>query len=415
MSHIRLVFILFISLLAQAPAPPADAGPFVGEKYDASVQRQLDIPVFYALPESAFAPLPKELPTADLLIDFKHPASKAAPHPLGFRIYSHKQDGSRASSLAESGFIQTGDVILSFRPEWGGGGPYPNIQMGVSHAGVAVVNNGVLYNIDMPLTPEYMGQLNSPHYQDTKVLHVIRPRGLTDRQKANLVAWAGKLASRAPKIYPRYLAFNQDYTSPNYRPGQPLKFVQQLGRLALGDSDGIALKMYCSEFAWSLLSLRDCDPNQPSAFKKGEVPACIHPIFTPLPMVGSSISTSSAATRSPGLADGPLLTINAMGLPTKERDPLLDSVFRTDPNSNGRMSPGHRSIAEQMQPLFVKFLSVYHGIFTEDPDYLAIRAKFNTDLKDNYSPTSFLIQTLLPGTSPARTMDYVGTITYIGP
>lgn len=413
MTSFRIGFVSIISVIALALAPLALAGSFIKEKYDNLVEQQLNIPVFFAFPESSFATLPQELPTSDLLIDFKHPSSKMAPHVLGYRIYSHKQDGTLASSLAESGFIQTGDIILSFRPEWGGGGPYPNIQMGVSHAGVAYIKNGVLYNIDMPLTTDYIGQLNSKHYMETKALHVIRPRGLTDQQKSNLVGWATKLVNEAGKIYPKYIAFNQDYTSPNYAHDKSLVFIKQLGQLAFGKTDNISLKMYCSEFAWSLLSLRDCDPDQPDAFMADGVPACIHPIFTPLPMVGSLIGAKSTGTGTAGLSDGPLLTISAMGLSEKERNLLLNSVFLTIQKSDSKMSPGHRKVAEQMRPVFGKLQGLYRGIFTGNAEALEIRKQFNAHMKNNYSPTSFIIQILLPKDHPARVMDYVGTVTYI--
>ena len=59
--------------------------------------------------------------------------------------------------MAKSGLIQTGDVILTFRPEWGGGGAYPNIQMGISHTSIAYIKDGAVHQLDIPLNAEYLG------------------------------------------------------------------------------------------------------------------------------------------------------------------------------------------------------------------------------------------------------------------
>jgi hypothetical protein len=72
--------------------------------------------------------------------------------------------------------------------------------MGVSHTGLAYVKGGVVYNIDNPMDQEYLGpgyraQLNSSHYNTLSVLHVIRPRYLTDAQKKNIETWATRLNS----------------------------------------------------------------------------------------------------------------------------------------------------------------------------------------------------------------------------
>ena len=96
-----------------------------------------------------------------------------------------------AQRLGKSGLVQTGDLLLTFRSEWGGAGAYPNVQMGISHTGVAWVKDGVLHNIDNPLNEEYLGpgnrgELNSEHYRTLQFIHVIRPRNLTDAQRANI-------------------------------------------------------------------------------------------------------------------------------------------------------------------------------------------------------------------------------------
>lgn len=405
-------FFIFISIWLTI-ASNACADQRIKNNLDEYISTKLGIPVFYTFPESSYASLSNIKPVEATLINFKHPESKSAATSLGLRIYSHKPDTKLASSLAASRFIQTGDILLSFRPEWGGAGPYTNIQMGISHAGVAYIKNGVVKNIDMPLTPEYLGELNSEHYRETKAIHVIRPRGLTNTQKENIARWASKLESEAPKIYPNKISFNQDYTSPNFKPGKPLTFVKQLGQLALGIPNNISLKMYCSEFAWSLLSLRDCDPNNAQAFKEEGVPRCINPIFVPLHMSGDFVGTNKQEKSSVGLSDGPLLTINSMGLSNTDRDRLLTSVFTTDRKNNAKLSPGHKSISDLMSPVFDKLRGVYFGAYYNIQQANDLREQFNSQMKDNYSPPSFVILTLPAKENPLRVMDYVGTVTYI--
>lgn len=409
----RVLGLLVAVALSLPYAARADNDPPSKEISNREILAKLEIPIFYAFPETSFAPL-KDLKAP--LINFKHPDSTHAPVKLGLRIFPTPGGGDLSEALAKSGLIQTGDILLSFRPEWGGGGPYPNIQMGISHAGVVYISNGVVKNIDMPLNADYLGQLNSHHYKETQALHVIRPRGLTEQQRSNIRGWAERLVSQAPVIYPKNISFNQDYTSPNYQAGKPLTFVQQLGQLALGKTDNISLKMYCSEFAWSLLSLRDCDPQHDGeAFGKDAVPACITPIFNPLHMVGNVIDSSDAAAATPGLTDGPLLTINALHLGKEERDRLLATVFVSDPAKNAKMSTGHRKVADMMATTFGELKGEYLGVYYDRKKANEIREFFNGKMKDNYSPTSYLILALVPEKNPYRRMDYVGTITNLEP
>lgn len=405
-------FLVLISIWCTF-AMNAYAAQLTKDELNEYISTKLGIPVFYTLPESSYASISNINPVDATLINFKHPESKSAATSLGLRIYSHKPDGTLASSLAASGFIKTGDILLSFRPEWGGAGPYTNIQMGISHAGVAYIKNGVVNNIDMPLSSEYLGEINSEHYRETKAIHVIRPRGLTDKQKNNVAEWASRLVSVSSQIYPKKISFNQDYTSPNYQPGKPLTFVKQLGQLALGIPGNISLKMYCSEFAWSLLSLRDCDPDVAQVFKEDGIPSCINPIFTPLHMSGDFVGAKRPETSHVGLSDGPLLTINAMGLGNTGRDRLLTSVFATNKEKNAKLSPGHKKVSDLMSPVFDKLQEVYLGAFYNIQQTTELRVLFNVKMKDNYSPPSFVLLTLPPKESTSRVMDYVGTVTYI--
>ena len=167
------------------------------EKTNGEIAKRLNMPVYFAVPASARLELAKDINTTDRLIDFKHPDGKDASGDVGLRVIVAKRAGF-GQRMAKSGLIQTGDILLTFRPEWGGGGAYPNIQMGISHTGVAYYRDGAMRQIDNPLNAEYLGtnfggNFDSVHYRTLKAMHIIRPRGITDEQRAAIIAWATRL------------------------------------------------------------------------------------------------------------------------------------------------------------------------------------------------------------------------------
>lgn len=393
------------------------------EKVNQEMAKKLKIPVYFAVPASARAPLPKNIKTTDKLIDFKHPDATKAQGDVGLRLVVAKRSGL-AKRLGQSGLVQTGDILLTFRTEWGGAGAYPNIQMGISHTGFAYVGkDGVLRNLDNPMNEEYLGpgmrgDLTSEHYRTLNYLHIIRPRNLTDTQRANLLAWATRLNSSAKRVYPSQISFNQDYNAPKYRPGRSLDFVKRFGQVALGQNPSgnpsSALDLYCSEFVWSLLSLRNCDPAKSGdAFKSSRVPSCVKEPMEPMKATGNVVPGHGRNSYS-GLADGPMLVVDQMKLPDEERTKVLKSVFVENPNGLAKLSPGHKALAEQMQPKFAPLERYYTGVTGRL--WQSWRAKligtgFNwAGIAENYSPTSYLINTLLPPNNKNRTMDYVATV-----
>jgi hypothetical protein len=399
---------------------PADAKQFTNDdKVNQEMARRLKIPVYFTLPDSARIALPADINTADRLIDFQHPDAVKAEAKVGLRLIVANRAGV-AKRLAQSGLVQTGDILLSFRSEWGGAGPYPNVQMGISHAGVAYVKNGVVHNIDNPLDEWFIGrgsttELNSTHYREIKFIHIIRPRNLTDTQRANLVAWASRLNAGAKRIYPKLISFNNDYNEPKYKHGRPLDFVKHVGQLALGQTPSDSIGMFCSEFAWSLLALRDCDPEKTGdAFKSGGVPSCIRPAMQPMRATGN-YATRKSRSGYTGLADGPLLVIGALKLPAAEQDQMLHSVFVVNPKGMAKLSSGHKDIATKMESKFATLETYYRGALGGGWSGLKARVVGTTIsslIPENYSPTSFLINTLLPPDSSYRTMDYVATIVF---
>ena len=407
------------AVLAAAAAlwtAPASSAEFTfNPKVNDEMARKLNMPVYFAIPGTARAEIPKSFKTTDRLIDFKHPDAK--DKDVGLRLIVAKRSGL-AKRLGQSGLIETGDILLTFRSEWGGSGAYPNVQMGVSHAGVAYIKDGVLHNLDNPLNEEYLGpglrgELTSEHYRTLRLIHVIRPRNLTPEQRANLLGWATRINSSAKRVYPSQISFNQDYNAPKFKPGAPVTFVKQVGQIALGQNPPGNIDLFCSEFAWSLLSLRNCDPTKSGdAFKGNGIPSCVKPAMRPMTATGNYITSRSTSSYS-GLADGPLLVIDALKLPTAERNTALQSVFAENKAKMTKLSAGHKALAEQMQPKFAQLEKYYTGVFggpwQRTRAYLIAR-EFKKAIPENYSPTSFLINTLLPPDNANRTMDYVATI-----
>ncbi|HBA60990.1 MAG TPA: hypothetical protein DCZ92_09255 [Elusimicrobia bacterium] len=402
----NLLFLLVLVL----QAAPVLAGPFV---YDAGVNariaEKLDIPVFYTFPDTAFAPDPVKPGALEGLYEFRHPASAAAAKTTGLHVYATRRQNV-AARLAASGLVQTGDIILTFRPEWAFRGPYPNVQMGVSHAGLAFVENGTVLNLDTPMTDEYLGPMSAAHYKEAAALHIVRPRGLTKEQRGNLLGWAQKLYKRAAALYPAQISFNQNYFEPKY--ASDPAFASTLGRIALQLDKTAKLDIYCSEFVWAILSLKGCDPAQPEAFAAPGSPACVKQPFAPLQMTGDYFSGPGPAMGRLGLSDGPLAVISALGLPAEAKRQLIHEVFETKrPLDN--MSPGHRAVAERLAPFFAPLENYYAGIEAGAPAALQTANAFNSSVKANYSPTAFLVNTLLPPASEERKLDVVATVLFM--
>lgn len=410
-------FTSFLVLLAAA-SPLSAKPPLKKFTVEASANerlaKKLKIPVFFAVPASARAALPESFETTDKLVDFRHPDAKDSAAGIGLRIIETSRAGM-AKRLAASGLVQTGDILLTFRPEWGGAGAYPNIQMGISHTGLAYIKDGAVHNLDNPMDSVYLGprlngDLTSEHYRTLSYLHVIRPRNLTDDQRANILKWATRMTSGARKIYPSQISFNQDYNAPKYK-NDDYDFVQKVAQSAQGQSTAGNLGLYCSEYVWSLLALRDCDPDKED-FKGSRMPRCVKPVMEPMKATGDYMvwKTNSSYT---GLADGPLVVIDALKLPKAQRVAMIDNVFQENPKGLAKMSIGHRTLAKEMQPKFEPLEKYYTGVtggVWSGMNARLISFGFRRAIPENYSPTSFLINTLLPANNKKRTMDYVATI-----
>jgi hypothetical protein len=283
---------------------------------------------------------------------------------------------------------------------------------------MAYVRNGRLHNIDNPLNEEYHGvgmraDLTGKHYGELRYLHVIRPRGLTDQHRTNLQAWIDRFMRDARRIYPKQLAFNDDYNAPKFKPNQPLDFVRQIAQTALGQASGPPIAAFCSEFAWALLALRGCHPEQNAAdFQTGGVPACVSQPMRPMPATGNYVFSKRRSSYT-GLADGPLVILDGLRLAPEQRKATIAGIFAENPNGLAKMSEGHRKVAQEFQPKFARLSSYYAGATGNALQRLQARfatALFTRDVPMNYSPTSYLINTLLPSNNFNRRMDYIATI-----
>jgi hypothetical protein len=408
-----------VALLALGAMPAAAKKDFsFSEKANDRLAKKLNIPIYFTVPKSTWAPLKPPFNTTDVLLDFVHPDAIKSGSDAGLRLIVTPRSGM-AARLAKSGIIETGDILLTFRAEWGGAGAYPNIQMGISHTGLAYIKDGKVRNLDNPLNEEYLGRgmsadLTSEHYRTLSLIHVIRPRDLSEQERKNIAAWAARINATAKKIYPSQIKFNDDYNAPKFKDGRSLDFVKRLGQIALGQSPAGTLDMYCSEFVWSVLALKDCDPaTTGDAFKGTRVPACVKAPMKPLSAAGNAVSNEGRSSFV-GLADGPLTVIDKLKIPAADRNRLLQSVFVENPDALKKMSEGHRKVAETMQPKFETLQDYYLGVsggnVVQRLRAKLIRSAFNRAVPENYSPTSFLLNTLLPPDNVNRTMDYVATI-----
>jgi hypothetical protein len=135
--------------------------------------------------------------------------------------------------------------------------------------------------------------------------------------------------------------------------------------------------------------------------------------MTPLEATGNN-AVKESRTSVMGLADGPLTVIDSLKITNADKKPLLESVFVENPSEMSKMSEGHRKVAQTMQPKFVTlkdyYLGVSGGSVIQRVRARLIRTAFNTSVPENYSPTSYLLNTLLPKDNVNRTMDYVATI-----
>jgi hypothetical protein len=452
-TFLKATLSLAIVAASALPTYAADAVDY-NRKLNRQTSEFLKIPFYFNVPFENFLPLAPEIlsrkklgPNAALIYNYYESSeishARAPESDLGLRLITVKGTQDRktiSAQLAASGAFEAGDVVLSFRKEWFRTLKYSHIQLGVSHAGILYYETGAdgikrLKNLDMPLDDKHVGQgyMNSEHYMGAPLLHVVRAKDLTDKQKSNLSKWLTRMAKLGPKAYADgKIRFNQDYSQPKYRDGQPMKFVGDIGRLALGQNIDAQTTNYCSEFVWSVLSLRNCDPedkNTVLAFSKDAAPSCIQEIFSPMPVLGS-VTTDKVTTDATtiGLADGVPLIARTQFAYIKDparRNQVLDkiiarAVFAEADGNATNISSGHKAVEDGLLAQNPKFFEILMGYFQmtndvgadQNPQVLGIRQGFNAVQAPNYSPTSFMVHAVLPESVSNKAFDYVGTIFY---
>jgi len=454
---VALSLLVSISPSLAAQVTPSTKDVFDIARYDnQQIGKFLKIPFYFNVPFENFLPFSVTTTTvikqnmtkkeSALVVNYHESSAyeeKISPKSkLGLRLITVKGSASRmqsSSALAESQVFQAGDIVLSFRKEWFGTLKYSHVQLGVSHAGILYFEKGAdgknyLKNLDMPLDKKHVntGYFDSEHYLGAPLLHVVRPKGLTPIQKENLNKWVVRLAKVGPTAYSEgKIRFNTDYAAPKFRPGQKLKFVGDLGRIGLSLSNDSQLTNYCSEFVWSILSLRNCNPDDVTtaqAFRNEVTPSCVVEIFQPMPVLGTVTTATNRATPglTVGMADGIPLLSRTKFLYIEDsfrRNQALDLLLQKsgfdyadgDPQN---ISSGHRAVEEALlsqNPAFFKLLLHYYQMINDvganaNNEVLAMRAGFNKAQPPNYSPTSFVVHSILPNEVKAKSMDYVGTI-----
>lgn len=431
-------------------------GGLVGVPYKQPPQATTEsLPFYMSFPVSTFLDIDSAGPnkanlTPSPLSDTSAPVmvnyltlQKMKAGDLGLRIIvgSHENRARTAEQLAESNLIRTGDILVSNRPRFAQTLRYLALQLLSTHVSMAVVvtENGkkTVYNVDMPMDADMLqgakglgfSTMSSPHFtgeNDNLVLHILRPR-LTDVQRSNIQAWLELSLKRAREksIYPGMISFNSDYENPMYRSDADLAFVTDTAKLLIDGGKAKPtqhLQMYCSEFAWSLLSLRNCNPTADAAqIRSSSQASCVKKFFEPMNIFGSGFSSGTAASKDLyGMTDGIMMLAKSN---TQDPARITELVNQAIPaggdiqSSAPGLSAGHKAVAESMKQVIGGVNQYFtQAILSGVPAVIDnARAGTNSTSKRNYSPTAFVVHALMPNTfkdSPVlqKQLDYIGTL-----
>ncbi len=402
-----------------------------------------DIPFYFGVPKrSVSEPIAREKFSFPTLWN---PSIESAD--IGLRVIAVEQgEGvearkqarrAMADQLAAAGVLQDGDVVLSFRPELAHTMAYPHIQMGITHAGLVFTKDGKAFNVDSPLDSDHVGKFDATHYAGgtkadgsttagTDALHVVRPRVMNETRRAQLREWVGLIKQNQPRFNGQraQVKFQSDYLTPIFASSRlsTRQTITLLGKIILEADTTTRLPMYCSEFAWHMIGLSNCTPDQIRA-AGSEGAECVDPPFETMPLVAE---TSDQV----GIGGGPLISL--LQLPAAERQARILDIFaataekpEVDSDARpGKLSSGHRKVAEQVKGLFAPVMKLYqaraNGATAEQTAMLA--AGINgadidgpgpapAGIPENYSPTAFLIATMPE--DEVRSVDYIVTIGFV--
>ena len=380
--------------------------------FNSFAQGLTEVPFYFAVSEEAHLQIKdkswKKIPVKGVVSD------KAYLRGYNFKGNTAASRKAAMKELLAKEIIQTGDVVLSFRPEWEATIPYSHVQMGVSHASLAYVENGVVKNLDMPLDADYNGAnlssgFDSKHYLETPHLQVLRPRNFGGTRKNNLKAWIAELKKNYASIRAnQLLKFNSDYFASKIdKYSKDDGFVTTLARiLTKQDQTSTNLTMFCSEYVWAMLSLSNCEVGNPEIID-GTVQdaSCVKPIAEAMYLTPSK--------GVPGLTSGPLMVLKELDISDSEKTDLTQELF-TQGQMEG-LSSGHRALANNpMVATLVEALKMYYpaSLAGNRPMMAGLEGKINPAGGRNYSPTFFMINSLLDSSDPERKFDYVATLIF---
>jgi len=109
------------------------------------------------------------------------------------------------------------------------------------------------------------------------------------------------------------------------------------------------------------------------------------------------------------------MVIDAMKMDEELRNRWVDDIFKENPKALARMSSGHQEVAKTMAPRFAPLEAYYKAAAAggwQRASALVASTAFRQAVPNNYSPTSYLINTLLPRNHNRRVMDYVATVMF---
>ena len=358
----------------------------------------LEVSSFLMPPRSSWALIDRSA-DPNVVISEPHKADGAGFRVIHLRKSTHATKQA-AIDLARSKLVKTGDVLLSFRPLWDRTLAYAHMQMGVSHSALAFIvadsQGPFVMTLESPIS--YSSPLNSPdHYPDVDAIHVIRP-DLSPSQVRNLEHWARLTASKRDRF-----EFYPDYSMPMYRRGlvgvsSPRDEARLLAEILLG-RDARKFSSFCSEFVWSMLALRDCDP---ATFGQ----ACIHPPFS----TASGMMTGMVPkfVGDAGLAQGPEASLARGGVPLAKRRAILTEevfvdVLTDETKLKERISPGHIKVAEANREI-MRAINSYYQL----GETASAASAVNLGLADNVSPASYLVRS----NAGLDGFTYVGTVIF---
>lgn len=374
------------------------------------------IPDFFMMPRSSILGGEQALPST-------HYSTQILTHTenrdVALRIFqftSEQRGRPAAEALSASGLLQTGDILLTFRPTWGRGLTYHRAQMGISHAGIVYrEDNQIIHSVESPL--ENSSHLDAPgHYtgpEGADYLHIIRPR-LSSLQKQNLDKWGKLFVHRANR---EKLPFNSQYDKPKFNEHQQNSFVEKAAKIAMGNND-FFVSTFCSEFVYLYLNLRDCDPDTFDA-RSNAHNTCISQVLpgdSPLPP-SKAPQFALDSIENPGLLEGPSAFLRALNFDDESRwsrlvnDILVDNPEIVNDEKPDFLWASHWALASLYRPEMALLRDYYRGNELDAHP----KNELNHRMARNYSPTSFWIKAL--GASPdpngvPASLGYLGTLAF---